>query len=182
MELRHGEAGVTFGDALRLWREAPAFVEAFVAALAEAPFDAFLWETPPVSARTLARPFEWVVVESTALARVAADDAAFAEHVRGRRGIRVFENLGGDARLVVPCSEGEADAYPHLAAFLRRGPASQVRRLWPAVARATQERLHASPAPCWVSTSGLGVPWVHVRLDERPKYYSYAPYRDPEDA
>jgi hypothetical protein len=34
-----------------------------------------------------------------------------------------------------------------------------------------------SSAPLWLSTSGLGVAWLHVRLDERPKYYTHAPYR-----
>ena len=34
-----------------------------------------------------------------------------------------------------------------------------------------------SDAPAWVSTSGLGVSWLHIRIDTRPKYYSYAPFR-----
>jgi len=29
----------------------------------------------------------------------------------------------------------------------------------------------------WLSTAGAGVPWLHVRLDDRPKYYHYGPYR-----
>ncbi len=28
-----------------------------------------------------------------------------------------------------------------------------------------------------VSTNGLGVAWLHVRLDTRPKYYTFQPYR-----
>ena len=28
-----------------------------------------------------------------------------------------------------------------------------------------------------MSTNGDGVAWLHVRIDERPKYYAYAPYR-----
>jgi hypothetical protein len=32
-------------------------------------------------------------------------------------------------------------------------------------------------APVWVSTAGMGVSWLHVRLDNRPKYYGYKPYR-----
>lgn len=36
-----------------------------------------------------------------------------------------------------------------------------------------------TPVPLWVSTSGLGVSWLHVRLDSRPKYYTYAPYKQP---
>jgi Family of unknown function (DUF6940) len=27
------------------------------------------------------------------------------------------------------------------------------------------------------STAGAGVAWLHVRLDDRPKYYGYPPYR-----
>lgn len=169
---------MTWGDVLRLWREEEDFVEAFVAALAEAPFEGFLWETPPVSARTLARPFEWVLVQNALLARAEADDVPFAEHVRERRGIRTFENLAGDARLVVPCAEGAQAAYPHLAAFVRRAPRAQVRALWPAVARAVESRLEECSSPCWVSTSGLGVFWIHVRIDDRPKYFAHAPYRE----
>jgi NADH:ubiquinone oxidoreductase subunit len=32
--------------------------------------------------------------------------------------------------------------------------------------------------PVWLSTAGMGVAWLHVRLDDRPKYYGYSPYRD----
>ena len=34
-----------------------------------------------------------------------------------------------------------------------------------------------SDQPLWVSTCGLGVYWLHVRLDSFPKYYRYAPYQ-----
>ena len=39
-----------------------------------------------------------------------------------------------------------------------------------------QRRLSAKPV--WLSTAGAGVSWLHVRLDDRPKYYGYAPYRE----
>jgi hypothetical protein len=29
----------------------------------------------------------------------------------------------------------------------------------------------------WLSTAGAGVSWLHVRLDDRPKYYQFEPYR-----
>ena len=39
------------------------------------------------------------------------------------------------------------------------------------------------PGPCtrptWLSTEGSGVPWLHVRLDSRPKYYHHAAYAEP---
>mmetsp|Transcript_9405 Transcript_9405/g.21189 ORF Transcript_9405/g.21189 Transcript_9405/m.21189 type:complete len:541 (+) Transcript_9405:444-2066(+) len=31
----------------------------------------------------------------------------------------------------------------------------------------------AAADPVWLSTSGMGVPWLHVRLDSSPKYYTY---------
>jgi hypothetical protein len=31
--------------------------------------------------------------------------------------------------------------------------------------------------PVWLSTAGAGVAWLHVRLDDRPKYYGHGPYR-----
>jgi len=37
----------------------------------------------------------------------------------------------------------------------------------------------AGPRPPWVSTAGMGVPWLHARLDTRPKYFRHAPYRAP---
>jgi len=39
-----------------------------------------------------------------------------------------------------------------------------------------QRRL-TQPVPTWLSTAGGGVAWLHVRLDTRPKYYRYNPYR-----
>jgi hypothetical protein len=29
----------------------------------------------------------------------------------------------------------------------------------------------------WVSTSGLGVYWLYIRLDSFPKYYNFQPYK-----
>jgi len=34
-----------------------------------------------------------------------------------------------------------------------------------------------SSRPVWLSTAGGGVSWLHVRLDDRPKYYHHAAYR-----
>ena len=93
-----------------------------------------------------------------------------------------FWNLGGDAFLVAPCPRAPPGAYPHayahLAAFARTAPADQQQAFWRAVGAAVAENL--AERPLWVSTNGLGVAWLHVRLDEWPKYYTYEPYRGVE--
>ena len=30
----------------------------------------------------------------------------------------------------------------------------------------------------WLSTHGKGVAWLHVRIDDSPKYISYIPYKN----
>ncbi|WP_405227117.1 DUF6940 family protein [Lentisalinibacter sediminis] len=145
--------------------------------LAAAPWPAFFWENPPLAAGVLERAAEFVLIEAPALAAVPPDAETFAGHFGAGDGVVTFPNLGGDALLVVPepAADAAADAYPHLAAFLRRGPARQVRALWRATAAAVLDRLDDSPL--WLSTSGTGVAWLHVRLDRRPKYYQHGPYR-----
>jgi hypothetical protein len=51
--------------------------------------------------------------------------------------------------------------------------------LWSAVGRTVASRRAASVDPVWVSTAGLGVHWLHVRLDDRPKYYRHRPFTNP---
>ena len=106
---------------------------------------------------------------------MAPEPGAFADHFKPGQPVAIFVNLGRDALLVAPAPLGPPGAYAHLAAFARHAPASQQDALWRAVGDAVAGRL--STEPLWLSTSGLGVGWLHVRLDERPKYYAYAPYR-----
>ena len=52
------------------------------------------------------------------------------------------------------------------------------RAVWAEAGRAITRWRNERGDPVWFSTSGLGVTWVHLRLDERPKYITYAPYRE----
>ncbi len=85
-----------------------------------------------------------------------------------------FANLGKDAVLIVPRPLGPASVYGHLAAFVRKARDTQRHELWRVVGAETEARLGDSPV--WLSTAGMGVSWLHVRLDSRPKYYGHAPY------
>jgi hypothetical protein len=165
----------SFADVLRGWRGDADFRSLFNALLADAPYSAFRWETPPVSNATLMRPFEFVLLDSPGLAS-HPDPDAFAEHFAGApSGVVAFSNLGGDAILVVPCPRAEPSAYGHLAAFVRLAPEEQRHALWQMVGEAMARRVGVKPV--WLSTAGAGVSWLHVRLDDRPKYYGFGPYR-----
>jgi len=175
----NGEA-LRFSNALNLWQADESFRTFYISVLADAPFTAFRWETPPVTSITMERPFEFVLLDSPGLARTP-DREAFAEYFSAApptEAAIAFENLGRDATLVVPCPRGPGSAYGHLAAFTRHAPTSQNHALWQKVGKAMIERV--SNRPVWLSTAGAGVSWLHVRLDSRPKYYGFAPYRENE--
>lgn len=171
-----GSKPASVADVLRGWRTDAEFRAQFNSTLAAVPFSAFRWETPAVTDATLTRPFEFVVLDSPGLDR-RPEPEAFAEHFGGadQGGGVVFPNLGGDAILVVPRPEAEPSHYGHLAAFVRHAPELQRHALWQAVGEAMARRVGAKPV--WLSTAGAGVAWLHVRLDDRPKYYGYGPYR-----
>src|SRR4051812_36138524 len=98
-----GGKPATFADALRGGQGDAAFRAQFNGLLADAPFAAFRWETPPVTAATAVRPFEFVLLDDPGLAR-RPDPAAFAAHFGGAGASVVeFANMGRDAVLVVPC-------------------------------------------------------------------------------
>jgi hypothetical protein len=166
----------TFADVLQGWQSDAALRSMFNTLLAAAPFSAFRWETPPVTSATLTRPFEFVLLDSPGLAR-RPDPDAFAEHFSGscEAGVVAFPNLGGDAILIVPCLTTVPSAYGHLATFVREAPEPQRHALWQLVGEKMAWRVGVRPV--WLSTAGGGVSWLHVRLDDRPKYYGFGPYR-----
>jgi hypothetical protein len=164
---------VSYRDVLRFWREDKGFRSFFVSLLTNASFPAFRWETPPVTTSTLTREFEFVLLDADR----APDTQAFDQQFRAAgkdRGAIAFPNLGNDAVLVVPCPAGPTSAYVHLAAFVRQAPEARVHDLWRVVGESMERRLDAEPT--WLSTAGMGVSWLHVRLDTWPKYYGFAPY------
>jgi hypothetical protein len=164
-----------YSEVLDLWQRDEPFRSFFLSILTGSSYEAFRWETPPVTRETLDRPFEFVLVDSPEIARTA-DPSPFREHFRvDGPDIVSFENLGGDAKMVVPCPRGPDAFYGHLAGFVRSAPSSQLHALWQTVGAAVRERV--GDRPLWLSTAGGGVFWLHVRLDSRPKYYAYPPYR-----
>jgi hypothetical protein len=177
LAVRRDSSAVSYADVLRLWQHDAGFRSFFIKLLADTPFAAFRWETPPITTKTAQRAFEFVLLDGPGLAR-APDAEAFAEHFAGAAegSVVEFANLGGDAIMVVPCPGKPLHAYGHIAAFVRQAPEPQRHALWQRVGAAMERRLSAKPV--WLSTAGAGVAWLHVRLDDRPKYYGFAPYRN----
>ncbi len=176
--IRRDQDALSCAAAIEGWRDDASFRAFFSDTLAAAPYSAYFWETRPFTRATLGAEFEFILADSPTLAGVEADPGPFARALRCRAGpqtVAAFSNLGGDAYLVAPGALAAPEHYAHLAAFVRGAPPHQRQALWSTVGRSVAERVGS--APLWVSTSGLGVYWLHIRLDTTPKYYTYEPYR-----
>lgn len=175
-EVLFDDRAAAYADVILAWREDADFPVLLNGVLERVSYPAYRWETPPITSASASRPFEFVVIDDPGLSR-EPEPGVFRKHFVSSNtgGIATFPNLGGDATLVVPCPREPGAAYPHLASFVRGAPPEQTAALWRAVGEAMARRV--GDRPVWLSTAGAGVAWLHIRLDDRPKYYSYAPYR-----
>lgn len=171
----HGKV-LTFSEVIDRWQEDVTFQDFYTQFLAEHPFPAYFWEHPALATGLLQNSYELVLVESRSLARVRPTPDTFQKHWT-QDSVAGFWNLGKNAMLVSPKPTEEPLDFAHLATFLRQASVAQTRAFWQKVGQEMVAQLQAEPR--WLSTSGLGVHWLHVRIDQRPKYYTYRPYRNP---
>jgi len=156
-------------------QQSVAAVNTFVQTLKDSPYQGYFWEVKPVTHDLLNEPFEFVLVESNTLPQLNTDTHTFQKFFNDGNSVKAFANLGGDAQLIVPAQIGDSRYYAHLADFVRYAPDDQVLHFWQIVA-SEYEKFIGNDIK-WLSTSGLGVYWLHVRIDSRPKYYQYRPYK-----
>ncbi len=170
------EQPMSFAGLLRLLATSEDFADWYSDLLRATGPVAYFWEHPPLTRANCGSAAEFVLLEAPALANSRPDRSSFAQHfATAESDIAIFESLGGDARLIAPCPLSAQSDYAHLGAFLHNAPTSQIHSLWRHIGLTTTALLGTQPL--WLSTSGLGVSWLHIRLDTRPKYYQHQPYK-----
>lgn len=174
MHCYKGSRALRFSDFIQALASEAGFRNKFMSALRALPFTAFRWETPPLIAERDDRLFECIVHDSPDLDR-PANPSDFSAYFTSNADAVSFLNLGADALLVAPCPHSSSTNYAHLAAFQRSAPLQQQHGFWMAVAEAVLDRIGSKPL--WLNTAGGGVDWLHMRLDDSPKYYRYSPWR-----
>lgn len=162
-------------------------LQCFLDVLRKNPYKAFFFETRPVIFSQMAsKTFEFVLVDAPGLHKFATsrpNPQAFAEYFHDcATGACVFSSLHGDATLIAPkLPDGTTDlvTFSHLADFCRSANPDLVNLTWKlAIQTYVQQLERQSTRNLWFSTSGLGISWLHFRVDQRPKYYTYGPFRD----
>jgi len=169
---------ITCSEAISRLKTDLAFRTFFTHLLAKSPFSAFRWETPALSSETKDQDFQFVLLNTPTFIDRRTDVSTFKSKFTKddtNWGVIHFANLGGDATMIVPSPRTGSTAYGHLAAFLRHAPINQTDAFWRVTGEEVEKKL--STTPIWISTAGIGVAWLHLRLDSHPNYYGYLPYK-----
>lgn len=138
-------------------------------------FEAFFWENKPMMNSNLDSKYECNVINTDFLAGKSPDVRTFRSYFKENREVVSFPNLGKDAQLIAPCPVAENEGYAHIGTFIREAPEPQMQAFWQTVGHEMLEEMKDEPR--WLSTSGLGVFWLHARIDAVPKYYQTKEYK-----
>merc|ERR1711963_996649 len=147
-------------------------------------FEAYYFECPPLSKSTIQNEnFEFIIAKSTSLNEEFPDRFTFSDYFDAQCSdskVADFKSLGRDAHLITPCppsTENEDKDYSHLANFVRKASKEQILAFWKRTGDNMVQEVNSDDAKRWMSTSGDGIAWLHLRIDTRPKYYTYSPYK-----
>ena len=123
--------------------------------------------------------FEFVLVNSVSLVNITEFDWRFKQYFTEFSPAVSFKNLGKQCDLVCPNPLFNQTNHAHFASFVRTAPVKQIQGFMKFLGRKVLNRIHDQKLKkrnMWVSTSGDGVAWLHVRLCPKPKYYRHTPY------
>jgi hypothetical protein len=144
-----------------LTQKTDTFIYKLIQFLLNIPHEAYFWECDKVDMK---KPFRFAIFDTKTLAERIQDNNAFKGAINCNKYVISFPSLTRDINLVVPCKKSTYSNYTSLATFSRTAPIKQQIALWKKVGQKIKNG-------DWVSTSGLGVSWLHIRIAKRPKYY-----------
>lgn len=148
-------------------------------------------EFPVLTKESAEKNVEFTVVKSGKFPDASWEHFAnkLTRDIQSKKTVTYFNNISNDTILVVPVPVpavpvnsskddlDQSDKYSgHLMDFLKRGKKEQQHALIILMARQTLEAMKTT-SRIYLSTHGHGVPWLHIRICNTPKYYSYEPYK-----
>jgi hypothetical protein len=134
----------------------------------------FLWRTSVLS-RDADLPYkEEFTEDKRLLSHTRQDLRTFKEHFtkkenQGERNAVAFPNLSGDTILVVPVPRS-GKQFTNFFYFMKNASKVQQSELWKVVAREARKMLKKNEN-VWISSHGLGIDYLHIRVCSHPKYY-----------
>lgn len=171
-----GGSPLSYSKVCNLIKTSETFRNEFISTLRNSNFSGFFWEVKPCNIHTFQSDFEFVLIDGCLLDNFKSNGAPFEKYFNSTESVVAFHNKGKDALLVVPTPKYSTCNYAHFATFLRTGEQNQIHDFFIKISNAYLSKINEHPI--WLSTAGLGVHWLHVRIDSSPKYYKYKKYKN----
>ena len=132
----------------------------------------FFYETS-VCDKNATTPYKEKFIESNSLKLISASDNTpflleLSKHAESS--VISFPNLSGDTMLIIP-TPIKGKNYTTIKDFIDNAPIKQQKIFWKKTGREIEKWLE-SHDKVYVSTHGLGVHYFHLRLCDKPKYYT----------
>ncbi len=173
--IENKNGALTCYESIQLLDTSEPFRLFFNKVLAENNFNGYFFECIPFDESWEKTILEFVLIYSPVFSKLKAEQNAFSAYFTKNEKVVSFPNLGKNAWLIAPAPEGDFEIYSHFAKFVKNAPIEQIDAFWQLVGKECKKRI--SSPPIWLSTHGLGVYWLHMRVDTIPKYYHFSPYK-----
>lgn len=130
----------------------------------------FYYETTPITIK-MDTTYQDTYIEDSYLSNMIQDFTPFINQINKSKEKYVFSfyNLSKSAYLIIPIPRKDK-IFTTLKDFMDNASKTQQKEFWKQVAKSTIGMLQKHKK-VWISTHGTGVPYLHVRIDIKPKYY-----------
>jgi hypothetical protein len=145
-------------------------------------FDEYYLEFSPTTRNQINSDiFEFVLIKTSGFS-LKADIISFGVEKINKNSNQIiwFPNPSNSAVLVVPCFNHlfPIDNYIHIGTFMRSSNINQKFNLVITMFKIYFNELSSEPnKKLWLSTHGKGVGWLHIRIDQIPKYITNNLYK-----
>ena len=129
----------------------------------------FFWETKPIT--NLNDDYKEIFIENSILSKLKQNYSSFEEHIKKSKNkyVTSFYNLSKTSLLIIPIPKINKN-FATLKDFTDNASITQKKEFWKYVSKKIKE-FSSKNDKIYVSTHGLGVSYLHIRLDTIPKYY-----------
>ena len=146
----------------------------FINILQNIPFEYYVLQTPCLK-NNLDKNFEFVIKNKLELKKIKLNTTVYKKYFKQNENVASFLNLTGDTTLIVPkmLPGVNKNSYLNISTFSKYAPMDQQILVWKKVFKELKKCKHS----CFLNTHGLGYGWLHIRIDEKPKYYLFDDYK-----
>ena len=129
-QIHENDKIINFKDWIFLIQNSSEFIEFFIELLRNCEFDAYYWEVKPIDKKSICEKFEFVLIFSSHLISLKSNITPFEKYFQNNSEVVSFNNLRGDAKLIVPTKISDIENYTHIAIFICKAPQHQIIKFW----------------------------------------------------